>query len=592
MVEKLGIMTQSMRRVPFTSFLASAGAVSCAVAVAVWSSATTPAAAGTPFTFTEVTRNAGIAFVHENGATGAFWYPELFGGGVAVLDADGDRWPDLLFVNSGSWRTGAGAGASAGARAATGTGAGSEPGSGSGHALYRNNRNGTFTNITSGSGFDRLGGYGLGATVGDYDNDGRDDVFVTTAEGGRLLHNIGSGKFADVTAAAGIRNTTFAVSAAWLDYDKDGRLDLFIGNYVEWSPAIEAQVRCTQGGVRGYCGPDAYKPVAPKLYRNAGAGKFEDATIRAGLSDPSDKAMGVAVLDYNADSWPDLFVGSDRVPAKLYRNDGKGHFVDEAVRAGVALSENGVARANMGTDAADYDRSGRPHIVVGNFVNEMLGLYRNENGAQFRDVAPRSDVGRASLLNVTWATFFFDADLDGWLDVFAANGGTDESQGRDARARLSQAPLLLRNRGDGTFENISSSLGAAFNKPVMGRGAAYLDFDGDGDLDLVTTTLDGPATLLRNDGANASHWLRVRAVGSASNRSGIGAIVKVTSASGTQTQVVRSGSSYASQSELTLTFGLGADARVARVDVTWPSGTQRTLADIRSNQTVEVAEQR
>ncbi len=376
----------------------------------------------------------------------------------------------------------------------------------------------TFTNITTGSGFDTLDVYGLGATVGDFDNDGRDDVFVTTTEGGRLLRNAGGNRFVDVTQRAGIRNSTFAVSAAWLDYDHDGLLDLFVGNYVEWSPAIETQVRCTQDGERGYCGPDAYKPVAPEAVSQPRRRPLRRRHARAGLGDPSDKAMGVAVLDYNGDGWPDLFVGSDRVPAKLYRNDGRGHFVDEAVRAGVALSENGVARANMGADAADYDRSGRPHIVVGNFVNEMLGLYHNENGTLFRDVAPRSDVGRASLLAVTWATFFFDADLDGFLDIFAANGGTDESQGRDARARLSQAPLLLRNRGNGTFENITASLGAAFNRPVMGRGAAYLDIDGDGDLDLAMTTLDGPAVLFRNDGASSNTWLRVRTTGTKSNR--------------------------------------------------------------------------
>ena len=368
-------------RCAWPGVLGTALATAAAVAFCVLTNA-----AAQPFTFADVTSRAGISFVHENGAAGAYWYPELFGGGVAVLDVDGDRWPDLLFINGKSWKPGA-------ARAA--------------HALFRNNRNGTFSNITQNSGFDTLDVYGLGATVGDFDNDGRDDVFVTAADGGRLMRNAG-GKFTDVTAQAGIRNTTFAVSAAWLDYDKDGLLDLFIGNYVQWSPAVETQVRCTQNGVRGYCGPDAYRPVAPKLYRNTGNGRFEDVTAKAGLDDPGDKVMGVAVLDYNGDTWPDLFVGSDRVPARLYRNDGKGRFVDEAVKAGVALSENGVARANMGTDAADYDRSGRPHIVVGNFVNEMLGLYHNENGLVFRDMAPRSDVGRASLLSVTWATFFLD----------------------------------------------------------------------------------------------------------------------------------------------------------------------------------------
>jgi hypothetical protein len=528
-----------------------------------------PLAAGPSFTYVDATARAGVSFVHENGAAGAYWYPELFGGGVAVLDVDGDRWPDLLFVNGRRW----------------------SPGAPASHALYRNNRNGTFSNVTRGSGFDTLAVYALGATVGDFDNDGRDDVFVTTTEGGRLMRNIGSNRFADVTAQAGIRNTGFAVSAAWFDYDKDGLLDLFVGNYVQWSPMIETQVRCAQNDVRGYCGPDAYKPVAPSLFHNLGGGRFEDVTARAGMSDPSDKVMGVAVLDYNGDGWPDLFVGSDRVPARLYRNDGKGHFVDEAVRAGVALSENGVARANMGADAADYDRSGRPHILVGNFVNEMLGLYHNENGSLFRDVAPRSDVGRASLLSVTWATFFLDADLDGFLDIFAANGGTDESQGRDARARISQTPLLLRNRGNGTFENITSALGSAFNKQLMGRGAVYLDFDHDGDLDLVMTTLGGPAVLFRNDGANANTWLRVEASGVKSNRSGIGAVVKVTSASGSQSQMVRSGSSYASQSELALTFGLGGDTKATKVEVTWPSGRTQTLADVAANQTIRVTEQ-
>ena len=344
--------------------------------------------------------------------------------------------------------------------------------------------------------------------------------------------------------------------------------------------------------MRGYCGPNAYKPVAPKLYRNLGGGRFDDVTARAGLDHPTDKAMGVAVLDYNQDGWPDVFVGSDRVPAKLLRNDGHGGFVDEGVRAGVALSENGTARANMGVDAADYDRSGRPHLVVGNFLNEMLGLYHNQDGALFTDVAPRSAVGRASLLSVTWAVFFLDYDLDGFLDIFAANGGTDESQAMDSRARVSQAPLMLRNQANGTFDNVTAALGAAFNRPLMARGAAYADFDADGDLDIAVGSLAGPAYLFRNDGGNRQNWLRVRTIGSRSNRSGIGTLVRVTSASGAQSQMVRSGSSYASQSELTLTFGLGRDARASAVVVQWPSGKTQTFTAVAANQDVTVDEER
>jgi enediyne biosynthesis protein E4 len=522
-----------------------------------------------PITFTDVTARAGISFVHHNGAAGNKWYPELFGGGVAVLDIDGDAWPDLLFVNGKDWQPG-------GRRAR--------------HALYLNNRDGTFKDVVAGSGFDNANVYGLGATVADYDNDGRDDVFMTTVDGGRLFHNEGGGRFADVTARAGLRNTEFTVSAAWLDYDRDGLVDLFIGNYVRWSP--DTEVMCAQDGVRGYCGPNAYKPLAPALYRNRGGGKFDDVTARAGLDQPTDKAMGVAVLDYNADGWPDVFVGSDRVPAKLHRNDGMGRFVDVGVVSGVALSESGAARANMGADAADYDRSGRPHVLVGNFLNEMLGLYRNRDGAVFVDVAPRSAVGRASLLFVTWAVFFFDYDLDGFLDIFAANGGTDESQAMDARARLAQPPLMLRNQGNGTFGNATVALGAAFNRPIMGRGAAHADFDGDGDLDIVLATLAGPAYLFRNEGGNQHNWLRVRVAGSKSNRNGIGTSVRVTSASGAQTQAVRSGSSYASQSELTLTFGLGRDTSVSSVDVQWPAGARQTFKGLTPNQVVVIDEER
>ena len=539
--------------------------VACAVAGPGYHGAAAQPDAPAAVTFSDVTRQAGIDFTHDNGATGEHRYPELFGGGVAVLDLDADGWPDLLFVNGRDWRS------SVETR----------------HGLFRNNRDGTFTGVFAGSGLDGTHVYGLGAAVADYDNDGYDDVFLTTVDGGRLYRNAGDGTFREATAAAGIGGDGFAVSAAWLDYDRDGLIDLFVGNYVDWSPETDAGC----GNPRGYCGPDAYRPVAPVLYRNTGNGSFEDVTTRAGFDDPTDKAMGVAVLDYDADGWPDLFVGSDRVPAKLYRNDGAGRFIDEGLRAGVALSERGRARANMGVDAADYDRSGRPDILVGNFLHEMLGLYRATEDGFITDAAPRTTVGRASYQSVTWAVFFLDVDLDGHLDIFAANGGTDESQGMlDSRARLRQPPLLLRNRGDGTFDDVSQATGEAFGRPAMGRGAAYADFDGDGDLDLVLTALNGPARLLRNDGGDRNNWLRVRLVGARSNRRGIGVGVRVTSASGRQWRTVRSGSSYASQSELPLTFGLGADPVVETLEVTWPSGVTQRFTDVAPNRRIVIDE--
>ena len=516
-------------------------------------------------TFTDVTHEAGIDFMHDNGAAGDHRYPELFGGGIAVLDLDSDLWPDLLFVNGRGWQS---------------------PGE-TRHGLFRNNRDGTFTDVFAGSGLDGAQIYGLGATVADYDNDGHDDIFMTTVDGGRLYRNAGDGTFRDVSAGAGIGDGRFAVSAAWVDYDRDGLVDLFVGNYVDWSP--ETDTGC--GDPPGYCGPDAYRPVAPTLYRNVGQGRFEDVTAPAGLDDPTDKAMGIAVLDYDADGWPDLFVGSDRVPAKLYRNDGAGRFVDEALRAGGALSERGRARANMGVDAADYDRSGRPDILVGNFLHEMLGLYRDAGDGLFVDAAPRTAVGRASYQSVTWAVFFLDFDLDGHLDIFAANGGTDESQGMlDSRARLIQPPLLLRNRGVGAFEDATRRVGEAFGRPAMGRGAAYADYDGDGDLDLVLSALNGPVRLLRNEGGDRNNWLRVRLLGARSNRRGIGSVVRVSGASGSQWRAVRSGSSYASQSELPLTFGLGTDTVVDTLEVTWPSGVTQRFADVVPNRRIVIDE--
>ena len=519
-------------------------------------------------TFTDVTTAAGITFTHNSGRAGKKFLPETLGSGAAFFDADGDVWPDVFLVNSKNWTAG-------GKRSLS--------------ALYRNTGKGSFTNVTPGSGLD-VEMYGLGVAAGDYDNDGRQDLYVTALEGDRLFHNEGAGKFKDVTKLAGITNANFGTSAAWFDYDKDGRLDLFVANYVQWS--VKGDLWCSLDGVsKSYCTPESYKGVAPRLFHNLGGGRFEDVGKKAGVADPTSKSLGVTVFDYNGDGWPDLFVANDTQPNKLYRNNKDGTFKEDGMAAGVAFSEDGVARGAMGADSADYDRSGRPHLLVGNFSNQMLGLYHNEGTGLFVDEAPKSTVGRASLLSLAFGVFFFDYDLDGFPDILAANGHIDEEIGRvQPRIQYKESPLLFRNAGQKRFDNATATVGAAFARPIVARGAAYADFDHDGDLDVLLTSNGGPAYLFRNDGGNANSWIAVRTRGVKSSRDGIGAVVRVTSASGKQWNMVRSGSSYASQSDLTLTFGLGPDATVSAIDVEWPSGVKDHVANIPAKQIITIEE--
>ncbi len=511
--------------------------------------------------FQDITKQAGISFKHNSGRAGKKWLPETMGSGVAFLDFDGDDWPDLLFINSKDW---------------TPRGRKSLP------KLYRNQGNGTFHDVTAGSGLD-IEMYGMGIAVADFDNDGREDVFITALEGDRLFRNLGNGRFRDVTKDAGIVNASFGTSAAWLDYDKDGHADLFIANYVQWSQ--KGDLWCSMDGqTKSYCTPESYKGTSSKLYRNLGNGKFEDVTKIAGLAEPTSKSLGVAVLDYNMDGWPDLFVANDTQPNKLYRNNQNGTFLEEGVAAGVAFGEDGVARGAMGVDAADYDRSGRPHLIVGNFTNQMLALYHNEGHNLFVDEAPRSTVGRASLLSLAFGAFFFDYDLDGWFDIFAANGHIDEEIGRvQPKITFAQSPLLFRNTGKGKFENVTPSMPEGFRKPIVARGAAYADIDRDGDLDLVVTTNHGDAYLFRNEGGNRNNWISLRLKGKKSNSSALGAVVRLESESGRQWQMVRSGSSYCSQSDLALTFGLGKDKSIRSIEIDWPSGKKQRLTGLSLN---------
>ncbi len=525
--------------------------------------------------FRDVTQQAGIRFTHDNGAFGKKFLPETMGPGVAFIDYDNDGWPDIFLVNGMDW-----------------------PGHVQKHAtpkLYHNNHDGTFTDVTHKAGLD-VELYGMGVAVGDYDNDGFDDLFVTAYGQSRLFHNNGNGTFTDVTQKAGLNGPKeFSTSAAWLDYDKDGHLDLVVGNYVQWTP--ETDLYCTlDGKSKSYCTPESYKGTSVRLWHNRGNGTFEDATQKAGLGDPTSKTLGVAVLDYDNDGWPDLLLSNDTQPNKLYRNNGNGTFAEKAVVAGVAFSEDGVARAGMGVDASDYDHSGHASLLITNFSNQMLSLYHNEGKGLFVDEAPRSEIGRASLLTLGFGCFFFDYDLDGWPDVLVANGHIDaDIQRVQANVKYAMPPHLFRNVGKGKFEEVTKSVGQAFSSPRVGRGAAYADINNDGRLDLLLSTNGGPVYLFRNEAqgsAAANGSLRIKLTGTKSNRDGIGANVKLSSGGETQTLMLRSGSSYLSASELVLTFGLAERDKADAIEIRWPSGQVDRLSNVAAGATITVTETR
>ncbi|MGE0126899.1 MAG: CRTAC1 family protein [Blastocatellales bacterium] len=530
-----------------------------------------------PVEFTDVTAQAGIRFRHNNGAYGKKYLPETNGSGCAFLDYDNDGWQDVLLVNSMDFEYAPKKRKSV-------------------MALYHNNQNGSFSDVTAAAGLAKPM-YGMGAAIGDYDNDGWQDIYITCLGPNHLFKNLGNGKFADVTAKTGVAGAPadFSTSAAWFDYDKDGKLDLFVANYVEWS--IETDLRCTLDGAnKSYCTPETYKGQAAKLYRNLG-GKFEDVSEKTGVADPSGKSLGVAVFDYDKDSWPDIFVANDTQPNKLYKNNGKGVFTDVAMIAGVAFSEEGKARAGMGVDFADYDGSGYPSVAIGNFSNEMLGLYHNEGKTGlFVDQAPSSTLGQATMHSLTFGLFFFDYDLDGRPDLFLANGHVaDDINKVQPKITYAMQPKLFHNEGKKKLTEVSRNSGKPFAKPIVARGAAYGDYDNDGDLDVLVTTNGGPAYLLRNEGGNQSRFARFKAIGggggAGSNRDGIGAKITVVLPDGSkQWQMVHSGSSYCSQSELALTFGLGRNDKIDRVEIEWPSGKVEKLTNLTANQLYVIKE--
>jgi hypothetical protein len=518
------------------------------------------APAGLGFSLSDVTTAAGIDFHHNSGAFGAKYLPETMGPGCAFLDYDGDGWLDILLVNGMDWP---------------------------GHKrqrstlkLYRNNRNGTFSDVTERAGL-AVEMYGMGVAVADFNNDGFADILITAVGQNRLFQNTGAGHFLDVTEKAGLGGRNgFSTSALWFDFDRDGFLDLLVCNYVKWSPQLD--VFCSVDGKRkSYCTPEAYHGDTCWLFRNRGNGTFEDVTAKSGIFDPTSKSLGVALVDYDRDGWPDVLIANDTQPNKLYRNLHNGVFEDVAVRAGVAFSEDGKARAGMGIDAADFDNSGVEGIAITNFDNEMMALYRPSRPGMYTDAAIPAGVGQASRESLGFGCSFLDINLDGRLDLLAVNGHIDETV-RQIRgnAGYAQPPHLFLNLGGGRFRDVAPLAGGGFAAPKVARGLAYGDFDRDGDLDVLITTNKGPPHLYRNDVAPGAHSLRMRLIGTKSNRDAIGAVVRLTTPEGTQSRTVKTGSSYLSQSEPTQTFGLGSRESATRVIVEWPSGAVQEFSKV------------
>ena len=514
------------------------------------------------FRLSDVTTAAGIHFRHNSGAFGAKYLPETMGPGCAFFDYDADGWLDILLVNGAAWP--------------------GHRGERTSMRLYRNNRNGTFTDVTEKAGL-AVEMYGMGVAVGDYDNDGFPDLLVTAVGQNRLFHNNGRGRFLDVTEKAGLggRNA-FSTSALWFDFDRDGLLDLLVCNYVKWSAAHD--VFCSVDGKRkSYCTPEAYHGETCWLFRNRGNGTFEDVTAKSGIFDSTSKSLGAALLDYDRDGWPDLLIANDTQPNKLYRNLHNGAFEDVAVRAGVAFSDDGKARAGMGVDTADFDNSGIEGIAITNFDNEMMALYRLGTDGVYRDTAQAAGIGPASRSSLGFGCAFLDLDLDGRLDLVAVNGHIDETVRRiHGNVGYAQPPHLFLNQGKGAFRDIAAAAGAGFAAPKVARGLAIGDFDRDGSPDLLLTTNQGPAYLYRNQQLSGNRGLRLRLTGTKSNRDAIGALVRVFTPDGAQSRRVKSGSSYLCQSELTLTFGLGKREAASLVVIEWPSGVVQEFKSVKA----------
>jgi hypothetical protein len=527
-------------------------------------------------TFTDVTRTAGIDFRLTCGGPSKLYIMESMCGGIAVFDYDSDGWMDIFLVN------------------------GSEIGdmkAGKCHLgkLYHNNHDGTFTDVTTKSGIDHCG-WGFGAAVGDYDNDGKDDLYITYLNGAVLYRNNGDGTFSDVTSKAGVGNDgRWGTSAAFGDYDNDGHLDLYVANYVDLDldhlPEFGQGSFCQYRGFAVSCGPRGLKGGRDRLYHNNGDGTFTDVSEKLNLDPGTYYGLGVMWLDYDLDGCLDLYVSDDSTPSMLYHGDCKGGFTDVGAQAGVAYSGDGREQAGMGVDSADYDNDGWPDIAKVNFSDDTNNLFHNDHNGEFTDLAGPSGFGPISIPFLGFGLKFFDADNDGWSDIFIANGHVNPQVDQHTfGVTYAQRPFLFHNLGNGKFEEIAKRAGAPFARRYVGRGAVTADFLNNGKVDLLISVLDGSPVLLRNQSAHSGHWLRIKTIGVRSNRDGFGARVEVKSARLSQSAEVRANSSFESASDSRLHFGLGAATHVDSIIIRWPSGVVDRLGRQDSDQEIMVEE--
>ncbi|HYM75968.1 MAG TPA: CRTAC1 family protein [Candidatus Dormibacteraeota bacterium] len=526
-----------------------------------------------PIRFLDIAAQAGISFRHDNAASAEKYLIETMGSGCGWIDYDQNGLLDLYLVNG----------------AATRVYAPKEPPR---SALYRNNGDGTFSDVTAKAGVGAEGLFGMGAAVGDYDNDGFPDLLVLGYGRCILYHNNGDGTFTDVTARAGVQNAgLWASSAAWFDYDNDGKLDLIIANYVDWSPERNFYCGDRGSGMRSYCHPDDFHGQPPTLYHNNGDGTFTDVSKPSGVASKGGNGLGVVTFDYDNDGWQDIFVANDHMPNFLFHNNRDGTFREVGYVAGVAVSGDGQFEAGMGTDAADTTGDGRLDLIVGHLDMQLARLYQNMGDQTFDDATLRSKLSYSTYHLSTFGTRFMDYDNDGWRDLFMANGHVlDNIERYHADTKYAEPKMMFRNTGRGIFENVSDQLGPDFQLPRVSRGAAIGDFDNDGDLDILINNCGQAAQLLRNDGGNANHWLEIFLIGTKSNRDGVGARVKVTAGDLVLYDQRKGGMSYQSAQDPRLHFGLGQRSSVDSIEIVWPSGSSTKLSNVKPDQVIAVKE--